>query len=143
MDFLEKPLPLCHATPDTVDDVILRLKALGNAGIMRSNTTKLVECALNANYLNVSVVAVETIRRMPFCPDTWKSLKWNVFADYGKDPELRIQAYQTLMMQYTSEQFVNFVAGVLDGEVNTQVGAFVFSHLKQMNESVEPTFGNK
>ncbi|XP_068740726.1 uncharacterized protein [Montipora capricornis] len=143
VDFLEKPLPLCHATPDTVDDVILRLKALGNAGIMRSNTTKLVECALNANYLNVSVVAVETIRRMPFCPDTWKSLKWNVFADYGKDPELRIQAYQTLMMQYTSEQFVNFVAGVLDGEVNTQVGAFVFSHLKQMNDSVEPTFGNK
>ena len=142
VDFLEKPLPRCHATPETVDEVIMTLKGLGNARTIRSDTRQLIQCALGTNYLNVSVVALETIRRMPYCPDTWKSLKWSVFADYSKDPELRIQSYLTLM-KYPSEQFVNFTFGVLDKEINSQVGAFVFSHLKQMNESEEPTFGKK
>lgn len=143
VDFLEKQLPLhCDANPETVDDVIITLKAIGNAGRMRSKATNLVECSQGANYLNVSVVAIETIRRMPYCPDTWKSLKWDVFSDYGIDPEVRLQAYLALM-KYPSEKIVQYVAKVLDDEVNMQVGGFVYSHLKQMNESVEPTYGRK
>ena len=141
VDFLEKQLPQhCDATPDTVDDVIVTLKAIGNAGRMRSKATELVKCSQGANYLNVSVIAIETIRRMPYCADTWKSLRREVFGDYGKDPEVRLQAYLALM-RYPSEQIVKYVAEVLDEEINTQVGAFVYSHLKQMNESVEPTHG--
>ena len=143
VDYLEGQLPQhCDATPETVDDVIIILKAIGNAGRMRSKATELVKCSQGANYLNVSVVAIETIRRMHFYPDTWKSLKWDVFSDYGKDPEVRLQAYLALM-KYPSEQIVKYVAQVLDEEINTQVGAFVSSHLKQMNDSVEPTYGKK
>lgn len=141
VDYLEKQLPKhCDATPVTVDDVIITLKAIGNAGRMRSNGTELVKCSQGANYLNVSVVAIETIRRFSYCPDTWKSLKREVFGDFGKDPELRLQAYLALM-KYPSEQTVRYVAEVLDDEINTQVGAFVSTHLKQMNDSVEPTHG--
>lgn len=143
VDYLEGQLPQhCDATPETVDNVIIILKAIGNAGRMRSKATELVKCSQGANYLNVSVVAIETIRRMHFCPDTWKSLKWDVFSDYGKDPEVRLQAYLALM-KYPTEQIVKYVAEVLDEEINTQVGAFVSSHLKQMNDSVEPTYGKK
>jgi len=60
--------------------------------------------------------------------------------DFGIDPELRLQAYLALM-KYPSEQTVRYVAEVLDDEINTQVGAFVSTHLKQMNDSVEPTHG--
>lgn len=143
VDFLEKQLPKhCDATPDTVDDLIISLKAIGNAGRIRSKPVKLVECSQGANYLNVSVVAIETIRRLPFCAVTQKTLRREVFGDYRKDPEVRLQAYLALMM-HPSELIVKYVAEVLDEEVNTQVGAFVFSHLKQMNESVEPTFGKR
>ena len=143
VDFLEKQLPKhCHATPDTVDDVIITLKAVGNAGRMRSKAKELVECSQGANYLNVSVVAIETIRRLPFCAETQKTLKIDVFGDYGKDPEVRIQAFLALMKD-PSELIVNYVATVLAGEVNTQVKAFGCSYLKQMNESVEPTSGRK
>lgn len=143
VDFLEKQIPKhCDATPDTVDDVIITLKAIGNAGRLRSKATELVKCSQGANYLNVSVVAIETIRRLPYCPDTSKVLRREVFGDYGKDPEIRLQAYLALM-KYPSEQIVKYVAQVLDEEINTQVGAFVCSHLKQMNDSVEPTHGNK
>lgn len=143
VDFLEKQLPKhCDATPDTVDDLIISLKAIGNAGRMRSKPVELVKCSQGANYLNVSVVAIETIRRLPFCAVTQKTLRREVFGDYRKDPEVRLQAYLALMM-HPSELIVKYVAEVLDEEVNTQVGAFVFSHLKQMNESVEPTYGKR
>ena len=141
VDYIEKQLPLhCDATPSTVDDVIVTLKAIGNAGRLRSKGTELVKCSQGANYLNISVVAIETIRRLPYCPDTWKSLKREVFSDFGNDPEVRLQAYLALM-KYPTEQTVRFVVEVLDEEINTQVGAFVSTHLKQMNDSVEPTFG--
>ena len=141
--FLENQLPEhCEATPETVDDVIVTLKAIGNAGRMHSKPTELVKCAQGANYLNVSVVAMETIRHMPYCPDTWKSLKWDVFSKYSVDPEVRMQAYLALM-KYPSEKTVEFVAEVLDMEPNSQVGALVYSHLTHMNESVEPTFGTQ
>ena len=142
VDYLERQLPEhCDTNPSTVDDVIITLKAIGNAGRMRSKATELVKCSQGANYLNVSVVAIETIRRLPYCPDTWKSLKRDVFGDFGKDPELRIQAYLALM-KYADEQTVKFVVDdVLDEEINTQVRAFVCTYLKQMNDSVEPTHG--
>lgn len=143
VDYLEQQLPEhCETTPSTVDDVIITLKAIGNAGRMRSKATELVKCSQGANYPNVSVIAIETIRRLSYCPDTWKALRREVFGDYGNDPELRLQAYLALM-KYPSEQTIRYVADVLDEEVNTQVGAFVSSHLKQMNNSVEPTYGKK
>ena len=46
-------------------------------------------------------------------------------------------------MKYPDEKTIRYVAQVLDAEVNTQVGAFVSSHLKQMNDSVEPTYGKR
>ena len=67
-------------------------------------------------------------------------MKREVFGDFGKDAEVRLQAYLALM-KYPTEQTVRFVVEVLDEEINTQVGAFVSTHLKQMNDSVEPTFG--
>jgi len=141
VDYLENQLPThCDATPSTVDDVIITLKAIGNAGRMRSNGTELVKCSQGANYLNISVVAIETIRRFSYCPDTWKTLKREVFGDFGIDTELRLQAYLALM-KYPSEQTVRYVVEVLDDEINTQVGAFVSTHLRQMNDSVEPTHG--
>lgn len=141
VEYVEKQLPPhCDATPSTVDDVIVTLKAIGNAGRLRFKGTELVKCSQGANYLNISVVAIETIRRLPYCPDTWKSLKREVFGDFSNDVEVRLQAYLALM-KYPTEQTVRFVVEVLDEEINTQVGAFVSTHLKQMNDSVEPTFG--
>lgn len=143
VSFLEEQLPKnCEATSYDIDDVIITLKAIGNAGLMHSKAKELVKCSQGANFLNISIVAIETIRSMPFCPDTWNVLGSEVFGDYGNDPEVRLQAYLALM-KYPDEKTIRYVAQVLDGEVNTQVGAFVSSHLKQMNDSVEPTYGKR
>lgn len=131
----------CKATPETVDEIIFVLRAIGNSRYMETSPSELVDCALRSNYKNISAIALQVLGDMKLDYQTRKELK-NIYKDYTKDPEIRMMAYLVWMKEPTKED-IKTVVKTLDGEINTQVGSLVWSHLTSMNTSVEPTSGKR
>ncbi|XP_031551894.1 apolipophorins-like [Actinia tenebrosa] len=133
-------LELCKATPETVDEIIFILRAIGNSRFVETSPVDLVYCALKSNYKNISAAALEVLGDLKLDYQTRKGLK-TIYKDYAQDPEIRMMAYLAWMKEPTKED-IKTVMKTLQEEINTQVGSLVWSHLTSMNTSVEPTSGH-
>ena len=131
----------CDAeTPEELESILITLKAIGNAGLPVKAEEVLFKCALNpALPMNMSIAALEALRRMP-CSDQITKQLLKIYGDYDLDVELRIAAYLALM-KCPSPAVFQEVARILKNEVNNQVGSFVWSHMTNAMESTEPVHG--
>ena len=55
----------CTASPETVDTLIIVIKALGNAGRLSMEPIELLDCGLDSNYRNVTVAVLHSLRTLP------------------------------------------------------------------------------
>ena len=131
----------CDAkTADQAEDILLTLKAIGNAGRPVSAQSVLLQCALNGNApVNVSIAALEAVRRMP-CTEHLTEQLLSIYAEHNVDVEIRLAAYLALLNCPSVDLFKQ-IAKIQRSEVNNQVGSFVWSHLTNAMESTEPVYG--
>ncbi|KAL9951489.1 hypothetical protein ACROYT_G044158 [Oculina patagonica] len=127
-------------TPEDFENILITLKAIGNAGRPVTAENVLLKCALNQEApVNMSIAALEAFRRLP-CNKEMTDQILNIYAEHNLDVEIRIAAYLALMKCPSPEVFKR-VAEILKNEVNNQVGSFVWSHMTNAMDSTEPVHG--
>ena len=127
-------------TSEEFENILITLKAIGNAGRPVSAENVLLKCSLNLEVpVNVSIAALEALRRLP-CNKGMTEQLLQIYGEHDLDVEIRIAAYLALMKCPSPEVFKR-VAEILKNEVNNQVGSFVWSHMTNAMESTEPVHG--
>lgn len=128
------------STPEDFENILMTLKAIGNAGRPESAEDILLNCALNQDApVNMTIASIEALRRLP-CDNSIKEELMNIYRDPNVDVEIRIAAYLALMKCPSPDVFKD-IADVLKNEVNNQVGSFVWSHMTNAMDSTEPVHG--
>ncbi|KAK3755617.1 hypothetical protein QZH41_017617, partial [Actinostola sp. cb2023] len=127
-------------TPDKADNIIMALKAIGNAGRPSNAQPTMLKCAMDENVpKNLSISALEALRRMPCSPDITEQLL-SIYGNHYFDIEIRIASYLALLKCPSVELFKR-IAKIQKEEMNQQVGSFVWSHITNAMESTEPVYG--
>ncbi|XP_011843518.1 PREDICTED: uncharacterized protein LOC105545270 [Mandrillus leucophaeus] len=115
----------------------LVLKAIGNAGLAAlALTPTLSACAsLRSSAPEIRLGAIQAFRRVLCSAD--RSVLSHLYQSPEEDAEIRINAYLALMRCPSEEVFAQ-VRRTQAGELSTQVGSFVWSHLLQLLETRDP-----
>jgi len=124
------------STPEQQTQVLIAIKAIGNAGVLSFISNDLVRCARREeNSMAVRVAAVEAFRRMSCSVDRKPLME--MYRDIKIDAELRINAYLTVM-RCPTEETIEAVKNQLAAEKVNQVGSFVWTHLTNLAETADP-----
>ncbi|CAI9742356.1 apolipophorins-like [Octopus vulgaris] len=116
--------------------VIQALRSLGNIGFSSKAERTLSKCVTTTNFpMEVRVSAIDAFRRIP-C-DARRSALMEVFVNTEEDSELRINAYLGLM-KCPSRMLLIHIHEMLERENSNQVGSFIWSHLKNMQQTSDP-----
>ncbi|KAK3093078.1 hypothetical protein FSP39_010780 [Pinctada imbricata] len=126
----------CYVDDNNVENVVVTLRALGNAGYISNVLPTINSCLTRKeNPMEVRIAAAESFRRAS-C-DTDKSDIEGIFKNVEEDSELRIAAYLALM-ECPSDAVLRTVKITLENEEVNQVGSFVWSHLTNLMETSNP-----
>ncbi|XP_063076045.1 uncharacterized protein LOC134466078 [Engraulis encrasicolus] len=119
--------------------MLLIMKAVGNAGQAAGDLIpQLNDCILNHSApLEIRLAAIQAFRRIP-CNANRKVLLL-AYQSSQEDAEVRIAAYQQLLRCATaSPEIFGVIRSTLERETSSQVGAFVWSHLMQIQKTEDP-----
>ncbi|KAG9330060.1 hypothetical protein JZ751_027365, partial [Albula glossodonta] len=113
------------------------LKAVGNAGLAAASFTDVLGiCAQNpSSPLELRLAAIQAFRRIP-CSANREALM-QLYSTSQEDVEVRIAAYLQLM-RCPNPDLLHAVKATLRNEISSQVGAFVWSHLTQIQKTEDP-----
>ncbi|OWF55153.1 Apolipophorin [Mizuhopecten yessoensis] len=129
----EKMAVGCFVDEDNIQMTILSLRAIGNTGQSNQTVQLINSCSEKSeNPVEVRLAAIDAFRHFPCNVERYNLML--MFTNKTEDPELRIAAYLA-SMQCTDEQTLDMVQTVLEDEEVNQVGSFVWSHLKNLNET--------
>jgi len=117
----------------------MALKAIGNAGRPFSAQYTILKCAMSDIPKNMSIAALEALRRMP-CSDDVTNQLLSIYGNHHFDVEVRIASYLALT-RCPSVRLFKRITEIQKQEVNKQVGSFVWSHVTNAMESTEPVYG--
>ncbi|XP_017165280.1 uncharacterized protein LOC103479198 isoform X2 [Poecilia reticulata] len=123
--------------PRQIRELIYALKSIGNSGVNAASFIPLLSrCLLgHQTELELKVAVVQAFRRFPCSAD--RSVLLQLYRCSREDPEVRIAAYQQLMLCPDQEVF-EVVKTTLKNETSSQVGSFVWSHLTNILRSEDP-----
>jgi hypothetical protein len=126
-------------TPERAEEIIMALKAIGNAGRPLSEHV-ILKCVHNQDLpKNMTIAAFKALRRMP-CTNRTTGELLNIYKNTELDVEIRIESYLALL-KCPSVVLFKEIAEIQKMEVNKQVGSFVWSHITNAVESTEPLHG--
>lgn len=118
-----------NSSPEAIRNVVLRLKAIGNTGVLPvsqriTRTPTVMQCAqLKDNPLEVRLAAVDSLRRLP-CHWYDNQDVLSLFMDVRETTEIRITSFVSLM-RCVDRPTMDTVKIMLFGEpVNQGNGAF-------------------
>ncbi|KAM4551263.1 uncharacterized protein PAE49_015110 isoform 2-T2 [Odontesthes bonariensis] len=124
--------------PIQIKELFHALKSVGNTGLSASAFIPLLNrCILgHTTSLELRLAAIQAFRRFPCSAD--RSVLLQLYSSSQEDTEVRIAAYQQLMLCPDQEVF-EVVKTRLRNETSSQVGSFVWSHLTNVLRSEDPT----
>lgn len=121
---------------ERVEEILMTIKAIGNAGMPVSAISSLVKCAAISKHMNLTIAAFDALRRMP-CNEERLVALTEILEGVEGDVERRIHAYLT-MMNCPTEKKLQSIVRQLENEKSSQVGSFMLSHLRNIQESSDP-----
>ncbi len=121
---------------ERAEEILMALKAIGNAGRPTRAVKTLLKCAQNSQLINVTTSALEALRHMP-CSEDVASILHGIYGDVSVNIEKRIQSYLALM-KCPTESTIAKIVKQLKNEKSNQVGSFVLSHLDNIKKSSDP-----
>ncbi|CAG7726200.1 unnamed protein product [Allacma fusca] len=123
--------------PKDVEQIIMYLKGIGNFGMFSPGIHQAINlCVSNNPHMEVRIAAVESYRRMQCTFDT--SILNKIFLNPEEDSELRIQAFLSIMRCPTYST-VRYIREVLVNEQVNQVGSFLWTYIKNLQETSLPS----
>ncbi|KAL8574772.1 hypothetical protein ACOMHN_035315 [Nucella lapillus] len=126
----------CYVNKKNMDQVLMGLRAIGNAGHVSSSASVLNTCLKRSkNPMEIRVSAAQAFRRLPCDAD--RSTVTFIMEDSQEDSELRIASYLALMT-CPDDVTLQRVQLLLESEQDQQVGSFVWSHLTNLQETSSP-----
>ncbi|XP_076436385.1 uncharacterized protein LOC143275928 [Babylonia areolata] len=126
----------CYVNKKNLDQVLMGLRAIGNAGHVSSSVSVVNKCVKRTrNPMEVRVAAAQAFRRMPCDAD--RTAVTFLMEDTQEDSELRIAAYLAVMT-CPDDDTLQRVQLLLESETDEQVGSFVWSHLTNLQETSSP-----
>ncbi|XP_076472286.1 uncharacterized protein LOC143301780 [Babylonia areolata] len=126
----------CYVNKKNLDQVLMALRAIGNAGHVSSAVSVVNQCVRRTrNPMEVRVAAAQAFRRMP-CDADRKAVN-QIMEDKQEDSELRIAAYLAVMT-CPDDVTLQRVQLLLESETDQQLGSFVWSHLTNLQETSSP-----
>ncbi|KAL8597069.1 hypothetical protein ACOMHN_057558 [Nucella lapillus] len=126
----------CYVNKKNIDQALMGLRAIGNAGHVSSSVSVVNQCVRRSkNPMEIRVSAAQAFRRMPCDAD--RSTVTSVMEDRQEDSELRIAAYLAVMT-CPDDVTLQRVQRLLESETDQQVGSFVWSHLTNLQETSSP-----
>ncbi|ODN05279.1 Apolipophorin [Orchesella cincta] len=135
----------CQPESNSVQDVrqmILRLKAIGNAGVLPaaeevSKTSVIIRCFQEtSNPPEIRLAAIDSLRRMS-CSTYDNKEVLQLFTNVHENTEVRIKAFLSLM-RCTNRDTMELVKSVLYTEPVNQVASFVWTYLTNLQETNRP-----
>ncbi|MEQ2290686.1 hypothetical protein AMECASPLE_005659 [Ameca splendens] len=123
--------------PYQVRELFYALKSVGNSGLSAAALIPLLNrCMLGHKAeLQLRLAATQAFRRFPCSAD--RSVLLQLYRSSQEDPEVRIAAYQQLILCPDQKVF-EVVKMTLRSETSSQVGSFVWSHLTGILQSEDP-----
>lgn len=138
--FLVKTLGKCAGQErhERVEEIIMTLKAIGNAKRPLNARNDLIKCAVQTTHTNISMSAFDAIKSMPCDDGTLKNLN-QILADKSINEEKRVYAFQAVMNCPTVSNLEQVVAiyNSLDA-AQSQLASFMWSKLTNIMESTFP-----
>ncbi|XP_076472801.1 uncharacterized protein LOC143302134 isoform X1 [Babylonia areolata] len=126
----------CYVNKKNLDQVLMGLRAIGNAGHVSSAVSVVNKCVKRTrNPTEVRVAAAQAFRRLPCDAD--RTAVTFLMEDTQEDSELRIAAYLAVMT-CPDDDTLQRVQLLLESETDEQVGSFVWSHLTNLQETSSP-----
>ncbi|XP_067125942.1 vitellogenin-like [Centruroides vittatus] len=120
--------------PAEIKQVIAALKGFGNLGRVGEASRQILECAAEpSNEITIRLAAIEAFRRTP-CKEEVKQQLLNIFSRRDEHVEVRIAAYLGAM-KCADREVVKRIKQIYDSERLSQIKAFVYSHMTNLQES--------
>ncbi|KAH6941668.1 hypothetical protein HPB50_022254 [Hyalomma asiaticum] len=117
--------------------VITALKGFGNLGYYGEGINTIIECAISGNSpLPVRIAAIQATRRS--CVPEMHPKLLELMKTPSEDVEIRIAAYLGIMNCPTMQDIID-IKNMLEKEEINQVGSFIWSHLKNLQNTESPT----
>jgi hypothetical protein len=127
----------CSTTTDEErNQILIALKAFGNAGDAITSNSVLNRCVNNNDLdMEVRIASLQAFRRMPCSVSHEDPMR--LYQNAENDAELRIHAFLAVMSCPTSDVLTK-VRMMLSGEPVNQVGSFVWTYLENLKETSVP-----
>lgn len=119
-------------------DIFYALKAIGNIGKPVEAVPLIIDCIKNAEHVNISVAAVQALRRMKLSESTIETFQ-EIFTDKNDDLEKRVAIFLELMKSPTEENVILARDLVNDERESTQLRSFIYSYLEKAGKYNNPT----
>ena len=118
---------------EDLEQILMALKAIGNAGRPISAFKKVLNCGINSQHGNLTVAAFDALRRMP-CDHKRSERILAFVSDEDACPEKRSHAFKALV-KCPDEQILHKLIHRLDQEPSKQLGSFMWTTLTNIMES--------
>jgi hypothetical protein len=126
------------ADKQSVEKIIIVLKAIGNIGSVESITDDLKKCfEKTENPTETRVAAIQALRRVP-CTENKKTTLLSVLQDRSEEVEARIHAFLSVV-NCNCRVSIQKVNEILEEETVNQVGSFIWSYLSEKRQSSNPS----
>jgi len=116
------------------EQVVAALKALGNLGVMADFGEQVFQC-MTRQSTDLQLYTMTAFRKV--CQPKMTAKMISTYADQAQDSEIRIAAYLN-SVRCASEDDIEEIVRVYENEKIVQVGSFVYSHMKAVQESSCP-----
>jgi len=118
------------------DEVLMSLKAIGNAGVTLTGKTTLIKCIKNEKTsMDLKLASLEAFRHMEL--GSAKPALLELYKNMDLDPEIRIGAFVALMRD-PCKMCIDAVQATMAKERVLQVGSFVMSFMENARRSENP-----
>ncbi|XP_065667671.1 uncharacterized protein LOC101240168 isoform X3 [Hydra vulgaris] len=129
----------CQVTNSAVlSDIYFALKGIGNIGRSVKALPLIMDCIRNAKHSNVSVAAIQSMRKMKIPDAVIENLR-EILADKNEDFEKRAEIFLQLMKNPSHEDIILAIDLANDQEESGQVKSFITSFLKGAASNEDPT----
>ncbi|OQR71154.1 hypothetical protein BIW11_11172 [Tropilaelaps mercedesae] len=114
--------------------IVAALKAIGNLGVVAEHADSIMQC-MKQEATDMRLYTLGAFRKV--CQADLTNQMLGIYANQEEDPEVRIAAYLNTM-RCADFDTVGKVVKVYENEKTLQVGSFVYSHMKNVQESQCP-----
>merc|ERR1712142_995660 len=136
-NFLVKKLGDCSGQEnhERVEEILLTLKAIGNAKRPASAQSSIIRCAVKSQHSNITMSSFEALRGMP-CGDALGELQ-EVVSNENLDADKRIYAFRAAM-KCPSKANLEFLTHQYNLETNKQLASYMWTYFTNLLESTNP-----